>query len=82
MFLALQMTSSEQAGYVLIGIMAVIIVLPTLLWIWMLLDCIRNELPGSTEKIKWTVFLLLFGPFAAVVYHTGRRRVRIRENGH
>jgi hypothetical protein len=52
------------------------------LWAWMLYDSIANELPGSKEKTNWTLFILLFGPFAGIVYSVGRRKQRIRENGH
>jgi hypothetical protein len=50
-------------------------------WLWMLVDCIRNELPGSRKKLAWTVFIAVFGVFGAFCYNVGRRKKRIRELG-
>ncbi len=50
-------------------------------WIWMLRDCLRNELPGSREKRTRTVFIVLFGVFGAFAYNVGRRKTRKKELG-
>jgi hypothetical protein len=50
-------------------------------WIWMLSDCIRNELPGSRQRLAWAIFIGVFGVFGAFCYNIGRRKTRIRELG-
>jgi len=50
-------------------------------WIWMLTDCIKNELPGTRLKVAWTVFIVVFGVFGAFCYNVGRRNKRIQELG-
>lgn len=50
-------------------------------WTWMLVDCIKNELPGSREKIMWVVLIVFFGLIGAFAYNVGRRKQRIRELG-
>jgi Phospholipase_D-nuclease N-terminal len=66
---------------VLIGMMIAVVVAYNVLWIWMLIDCVKNELPGSKQKTKWTIFIILFGPFGGICYSVGRRKQRIRERG-
>jgi drug/metabolite transporter (DMT)-like permease len=50
-------------------------------WIWMLSDCIKNELPGSRQRLAWAIFIGVFGVFGAFCYNIGRRKSRIRELG-
>lgn len=79
--LAVQQQISVNVAYALIAFMMAVVLAYLSLWIWMLADCIRNELPGSKEKKKWALFMLLFGPFAGIAYSAGRRKKRIRELG-
>jgi hypothetical protein len=81
MIVAQHAPPSDAAVYAIIGFMVVVTMLPSLLWIWMLFDCIRNEPKGTPERTKWIVFVALLGPLAAIIYHTGRRKRRIREYG-
>ena len=50
-------------------------------WIWMLWDSIKNELPGSRQRLAWAIFIGVFGVFGAFCYNIGRRKTRIRELG-
>jgi hypothetical protein len=70
-----------NVAYGLIAFMMTVVLAYLSLWAWMLADCLKNELPGSKDKTKWTLFMLLFGPFAGIVYSVGRRKKRIRELG-
>jgi drug/metabolite transporter (DMT)-like permease len=56
-------------------------VLSIAFWIWMLWDCIKNELPGSRQRLAWVIFIGVFGVFGAFCYNIGRRKTRIRELG-
>jgi hypothetical protein len=50
-------------------------------WLWMLFDCLKYELPGSSQKIVWTIFIIVFGVFGAFAYNVSRRKQRIKELG-
>jgi hypothetical protein len=50
-------------------------------WLWMLWDCIKNEMPGSRERLAWAIFIGIYGVFGAFCYNVGRRKKRIREIG-
>ena len=72
---------NETAAYALIGMMMLVTLLYAAFWIWMLVDSLRNEPPGSTERIVWPIIILLFGGFAALVYNVSRRKQRIELYG-
>ena len=42
------------------------------LWLWALVDCIRNE-PTSIDKLLWVFVILAFNVLGAVVYLVVRR---------
>lgn len=76
----------QQAGtpfalYLLLGFMGVIALIPFVLWIWTLVDCLTNEPDGSSEKLTWGVIIFVFGIFGAMAYSFGRRKERIRLYG-
>ncbi len=50
----------------------------TAFWIWMLVDCLKNEPSGSNDKLIW-VLVILFGHFlGAVIYYFVRRAERLK----
>lgn len=51
-------------------------------WLWMLIDCIKHEQPNSSQQIIWIVAMVVFPLFGAFIYNVGRRKQRIREQGH
>jgi hypothetical protein len=65
----------------IVGLMILTTGLMLAFWIWMLVDCLNNELPGSSEKIIWTLLIIVFGFFGAFIYNIGRRKQRIRQLG-
>ena len=79
--LAQQNNGNPLALYLIIGFMVVAVVWYVVFWIWMLVDCIRNEPAGSSERITWIMILLVIGPVGAMAYHLSRRKERIREFG-
>ena len=60
------------------GYLVFCLLLPVVFWLWMLRDCIKNEPPEGRERLKWIVFITVFGIFGALVYNVGRRKKRIR----
>lgn len=66
---------------IVIGVIVVGVCLILGFWLWNLNDCLTNELPGSREKVSWTIVILVFGLFGAMVYNVSRRKQRIKELG-
>lgn len=54
--------------------------IPSLLWILVLLDCLRNE-PDGSDKIAWTLFILMVPLIGALCYFLVRRPERKRAYG-
>jgi hypothetical protein len=53
-------------------------ILSTIFWIWMLVDCIKNESIGGTEKICWTVAIALTHFLGALIYFfAGKMRAKV-----
>jgi preprotein translocase subunit Sss1 len=50
-------------------------------WIWVLVDCIKNEPSQGNDKLVWVLVILLLGWVGALVYFFARRPQRIRELG-
>jgi hypothetical protein len=51
--------------------------LATAFWIWMLIDCIKNESIGGNEKIAWVLVIALTHLLGAVIYFfAGRKSMR------
>ena len=44
-----------------------LVVLASVFWIWMLVDCLGSALP-STEKLIWTLVILFLHLLGAVLY--------------
>jgi len=49
--------------------------------IWMLVDALRNEPPGSKERIIWPLLIVIFGGLPAFFYNISRRKQRIKLYG-
>jgi hypothetical protein len=81
MLIAQQGPPGASAVWVIIGIIILITLLPVAFWIWMIIDCLKNEPAESPETTKWTMLVLLFGPIGAMIYHSTRRKKRLRELG-
>jgi hypothetical protein len=53
----------------------------TVLWIWMLVDCLINESPQGNDKVIWAIVILVTHFLGAALYLLIRRPQRIRELG-
>lgn len=61
---------------ILAGLIAICIaVLLFIFWIWMLVDCIRNERLTDTEKVVWALVIIFLHALGALIYLlAGRKR--------
>ena len=72
-----------------IGFPELITILVTLLvsflflgfWIWMLVDCIKNEPEEGNDKIIWILVIALTGWIGALIYFFARRPTRMQQFG-
>ncbi len=46
-------------------------------WIWMIVDCAKNEPATGNDKIVWILIILLAQVFGAAIYYFVRHRPRI-----
>lgn len=53
----------------------------TILWIWMLIECITKESSEGNDKIVWLLVILFLNSLGALVYFLVRRPQRIAELG-
>ena len=53
----------------------------TVLWIWALVDCLRNEPSQGNDKIVWALVIVLTHWLGGLLYLIVRRPKRIRELG-
>ena len=58
-----------------------ILLLIGLLWIWPLVDCLRNESSQGNDKIIWALVIVLTGSLGGLLYLIIRRPKRIQELG-
>ncbi|MBC2605820.1 PLD nuclease N-terminal domain-containing protein [Pelagicoccus albus] len=49
------------------------------LWIWMLIDCLKNEPDNGNEKVIWILVLILLQWIGALLYYFIRRRERLKK---
>ncbi|GLV58560.1 hypothetical protein KDH_53910 [Dictyobacter sp. S3.2.2.5] len=64
------------AIYCSIGI---VVLLGSVFWIWMIIDCIKYERPDSNDKIIWVLVILFTHLVGAIIYFFMRRQPRIRQ---
>ena len=48
----------------------------TILWIWMLIDCISNESSEGNDKLVWVLVIVLTQVLGALIYLIVRRPQR------
>lgn len=53
----------------------------TILWIWMIIDCAINEPSESNEKIIWIIIIVFTHWIGALIYLIIRRPQRVRQFG-
>ena len=53
----------------------------TILWIWMLVECLTRESSEGNDKLVWVLIIVLAHWIGALVYLLVRRPQRIRQFG-
>ena len=53
----------------------------TILWIWMLIDCLVNEPSEGNDKIIWVLVIIFVGWIGALIYLLARRSRRKTKYG-
>ena len=60
---------------------AVIGILGTVFWVWMLIECITKEPSEGNDKLIWALVIILLHLFGAALYFFVRRPTRIEDHG-
>lgn len=58
-----------------------LLLLATIFWIWMLVDCATKEPSEGNEKIIWILVIIFTHWLGALIYYLIRRPERIRDHG-
>ncbi|MEA3307258.1 MAG: PLD nuclease N-terminal domain-containing protein [Elusimicrobiota bacterium] len=53
---------------ILFIVMGLLGLLMQISWLWMLIDCIRNEVNENNERVIWVLIMLFFNVLGAVAY--------------
>lgn len=80
------MQSSSQSSNALTGILGlgcfflffVFSMLVLAFWIWMIVDCVKNEPSEGNDKVIWLLVIILAGGIGALIYFFVRRPQRQR----
>jgi hypothetical protein len=51
-------------------------------WIWAIVDCVKNENSDGNDKLVWILIIVFTHLLGALLYLLIRRPQRIREIGH
>ncbi len=65
-----------------IGIVALVVIGGTLLWLAAIVECAQNESSTGNDKLVWLLVILFLHFIGALIYFLVRRPQRIRELGH
>ena len=55
--------------------------LGTVFWIWMLIDCAKNEPREGNDRIVWVLIIAITHVLGAAIYYFARRPDRIKQHG-
>ena len=64
-----------------IGVVFLIQIPLLIFWVWMLVDCIKNEPSEGNDKIIWILVIVLLGVLGGAIYYFVRRPQRMRQVG-
>ncbi len=56
-------------------------ILGSVFWIWMLIDCAKNEPREGNDRIVWVLIIALTHFLGAAIYYFARRPERIEKHG-
>lgn len=67
-------------GLLFLLMSAVFSILCFVFWVWMLIDCLKNEPSTGNDKIIWALVMLFTG-IGSLLYYFIRRPERIKQTG-
>ena len=70
---------SFYAQVLIWGIIVGIGILGTSFWVWMLIDCTKNEPSEGNDKLIWVIIIVFTHLLGAAIYYFTRRPTRIEE---
>ncbi|HLA43925.1 MAG TPA: PLDc N-terminal domain-containing protein [Aggregatilineales bacterium] len=59
----------------------IILLLTTIFWVWMIVDCAVNEPPNDNNKIVWILIIIFTHIIGAIIYFLIRRPQRFQQLG-
>ena len=68
----------EMVGLMLMLVWVGGCLLGTVFWIWMLIDCAKNEPRKGNDRIVWVLIIAITHVLGALIYYFARRPERIR----
>jgi hypothetical protein len=66
---------------VLVGGIGAVAIAGTVLWIWMLIECLTKEGDEHNNRLIWTLVIVFTHAIGAIIYLLVRRPQRIKELG-
>ncbi|WP_417388015.1 PLDc N-terminal domain-containing protein [Gimesia sp.] len=67
-------------GLLVLSVIALVI-LQFVMWVWMLVDCLKYEPSTGNEKVIWILLMVFLGIFGSLLYYFIRRPERINQTG-
>lgn len=64
-----------------IPVVVPLLLLATVFWVWMLVDCATKEPDQGNDKVVWILVILFTHWVGALIYFLIRRPERIRDHG-
>jgi hypothetical protein len=59
-----------------------LMILASIFWLWVLIDCVTKEPSEGNDKIVWTILIIFVPWIGATLYYFVRRPERIKAVGH
>ena len=59
-----------------------LMILASIFWLWILVDCVTKEPSEGNDKIVWTILIIFVPWIGAILYYFVRRPERIKAVGH
>lgn len=63
------MATGILAIVLLFFLIAIIAILTTILWIWMIVDCAKRKFKNENDKIVWILVIVLAGLIGSIIYY-------------
>ena len=63
-------------GLSIFGIFLVIMLLPTIIWLWLLIDCIKRDKFKHGSKVVWILLFLFTNLVGMILYYFLEKRAK------